>query len=72
MDDKEHIRLLKWQVQQQARVIKKQRETIEHCRLDYNRGSKWHNKAIQVISDLYRTRKELEAVKAELAKYKEG
>lgn len=64
--------MLEWQVQQQIRVIKKQRDTIEHCRRDFNRGSKWHDKAIQVMNDLFRTRKELEAVKAELEQLKKG
>jgi multidrug resistance efflux pump len=70
MDDARKIELLEWQLKQQARVITKQRQTIEFCRKDFNRGSRWHDKCIQVMNDLFRTTRELEAVKAELDKLK--
>lgn len=66
MTDAENIRLLEWQLTHYRRIIKNQAETIEHCRQDFNRGSRWHDKCIQVMRDRMQVVAELEAVKAEL------
>ena len=70
MTDAENLKLLEWQLTHYQRIIKNQAETIEHCRKDFNRGMRWHDKCIQVMKDRMQVVAELEAVKAELESVK--